>query len=105
MAAAAPSSSPTISSGKNGAPNSTPRPPPPQKKKLSYLEQREYDVIEARIAAADEHLLQARSRVEDPEVAINAAALTDALATLASAQAAHDAIYERWVELTEKIGG
>jgi len=81
--------------------------PSPQasKKKLSYLEQREYDAIEARIAAADEHLRQARSRVEDPAVATNAAALTEALSALNSAQAEHDAIYERWLELTEKISG
>jgi ABC transport system ATP-binding/permease protein len=75
------------------------------KKKLSYLEQREYDAIEVRIAAADEHLRQARAHVEDPNVATNAAALTDALAVLDSAQAEHDSIYERWIELTEKLGG
>jgi len=80
-------------------------PAPAQKKKLSYLEQREYDAIEARIAAADEHLSQARSRVEDPAVAINAAALTEALAALDAAQTEHDAIYLRWMELAEKIGG
>ena len=79
--------------------------PSPQKKKLSYLEQREYEAIEARIAEADERLRQAQSRVEDPAVAIDAAALTEALGELDSAQAEHDAIYERWMELTEKIGG
>ena len=78
---------------------------PPQKKKLSYLEQREYDAIEARIAAADELLRQSHARVEDPAVATNSVALTEALAALHSAQAEHDAVYERWVELTEKIGG
>ncbi|HTB97073.1 MAG TPA: ABC-F family ATP-binding cassette domain-containing protein [Terracidiphilus sp.] len=76
-----------------------------QKKKLSYLEQREYDAIDTRIAAADELLRHARTRVEDPAVATNSVALTEALAALASAQAEHDAVYERWVELTEKIGG
>ena len=84
-------------------------PPPPaaplQKKKLSYLEQREFDAIEARIVDADEHLRGALSRVEDPVVATNAAALTEALAALESAQKEHDAVYERWVELTEKIEG
>ena len=63
------------------------------------------DAIEARIAAADEHLRQARSRVEDPAVAIDAAALTEALAALQIAQTAHDAVFARWVELTEKMGG
>jgi ABC transport system ATP-binding/permease protein len=76
-----------------------------QKKKLSYLEQREYDAIEERIAAADERLLQARSRVEDPAVTVNAAALSEALAALEAAQTEHDALLERWVELSEKIGG
>ena len=76
-----------------------------QKKKLSYLEQREYDMLEARIEAADERLRQARSRVEDPAVATDAAALTEALVELDRAQTEHDAVYERWVELTEKMGG
>lgn len=78
---------------------------PGPKKKLSYLEQREYDRIEARIEAADQRLAEARARVDDPVVAINAAALTDALADLAAAQSEHDAVLERWLELTEKIGG
>ncbi|MGH9607800.1 MAG: ABC-F family ATP-binding cassette domain-containing protein [Terracidiphilus sp.] len=78
---------------------------PPQRKKLSYLEQREYNAIEARIAAADQRLSQARSRIEDPAVSTNAAALTEALAALDSAQTEHDAVYERWLELAEKSHG
>ena len=78
---------------------------PSQKKKLSYLEQREYDSIEDRIAAADEILRLAHARVEDPEVAIDAAALTQALAALESAQSEHDTLYQRWLELTEKVTG
>ncbi|HEX4066485.1 MAG TPA: ABC-F family ATP-binding cassette domain-containing protein [Acidobacteriaceae bacterium] len=78
---------------------------PAPKKKLSYLEQREYDSMETRIDAADERLREAQARVEDPAVAVNAAALTEALAALDSAHVDHDAVYERWVELTEKIGG
>jgi ATP-binding cassette subfamily F protein uup len=75
------------------------------KKKLSYMEQREYDGIEGRIEATDARLQAARSRIEDPAVATDAAALTEALAELESAHAEHDAVYERWAELTEKIGG
>jgi ATP-binding cassette subfamily F protein uup len=78
---------------------------PSQKKKLSYLEQREFDAMDARIAAADEDLRQARSRVEDPAVSTDAAALTKALAALQIAETEHDAAYSRWVELTEKMGG
>jgi ATP-binding cassette subfamily F protein uup len=74
------------------------------KKKLSYNEQREYDGIEVRVDAADARLHAARERVDDPAVATDAHALTEALAELESAQAEHDAIYERWAMLTEKIG-
>lgn len=78
--------------------------PPPQRKRLSYMDQREFDTIEARIAIADEHLARARARMEEPAVTINAAALSEALAVLDAAQTEHDALYERWLELAEKIG-
>ncbi|MGD0369646.1 MAG: ABC transporter C-terminal domain-containing protein, partial [Acidobacteriaceae bacterium] len=73
------------------------------KKKLSYIEQREYDGIEVRVDAADSRLQAARERVDDPALATDANALTQALAELESAQKQHDAIYERWAILTEKI--
>ncbi|HSU19969.1 MAG TPA: ATP-binding cassette domain-containing protein, partial [Acidobacteriaceae bacterium] len=81
-------------------------PPSPvsARKKLSYLEQREYDGIEARVHAADERLEAAKQRVGDPAVAVDAAALTQALAELEAAQAEHDRLLERWLELSEKAG-
>jgi ABC transport system ATP-binding/permease protein len=75
------------------------------KKKLSYIEQREYDGIEARVEAADARLHAARERIDDPAVAIDPHALTESLAELESAQKEHDAIYQRWALLTAKIGG
>jgi ATP-binding cassette subfamily F protein uup len=81
------------------------QPPAGSKKKLSYLEQREYDGIEARIEVLDATLEAAREQVEDPAVATDAEALTQALAKLELAQSAHDAAYERWAELTEKLTG
>jgi ABC transport system ATP-binding/permease protein len=78
--------------------------PSAQKKKLSYLEQREYNAIEARIEASDQRLLRARARVDDPAAATDAAALTEALAEMNAAQSEHDTVLERWLELTEKIG-
>ena len=77
----------------------------PQRKKLSYLEQREYDTIEARIEEADARLRAAQERTEAPEVVTDSAALSAALADLEQAYADHHAVYERWVELTEKISG
>jgi len=75
------------------------------RKKLSYIEQREYDTIEARIEQADARLRAAQQRTESPEVATDSAALTAALADLEQARAHHHAVYERWVELTEKVSG
>ena len=75
------------------------------RRKLSYLEQREYDTIEARIEQADARLRTAQQRTESPEVVTDSAALTAALADLEQAAADHHAVYERWVELTEKISG
>jgi ATP-binding cassette subfamily F protein uup len=75
------------------------------KKKLSYLEQREFDGIEARVDAADARMAAAHDRLDDPAVTSNAELLTAALAEMEAAQHEHDAVYERWAELTEKAGG
>jgi ATP-binding cassette subfamily F protein uup len=74
------------------------------KKKLSYMEQREFDGIDALIETADERLAAAKRRIEDPAVTTDPVALTEALAELESAQAEHDGLLERWVELSEKAG-
>jgi ATP-binding cassette subfamily F protein uup len=76
----------------------------PAKKKLSYMEQREFDGIDALVEAADERLAAAKSRMEDPAVAVDAAALTESLAELEAAQEEHDRLLERWLELSEKAG-
>jgi ATP-binding cassette subfamily F protein uup len=76
----------------------------PARKKLSYLEQREYDAIEARIEEADARLRAAEQRVEAPEVATDPDALVAALAELERAKAEHDVVYGRWMELSEKMG-
>jgi ATP-binding cassette subfamily F protein uup len=77
---------------------------PPARKKLSYIEQREYDAIEGRIDEADTRLRAAEERIQSSEVVTDSHALTAALAELEEAKAHHHAVYERWVELTEKIG-
>ncbi len=74
------------------------------KKKLSYLEAREFAAIEQRVEESDARLAAARHRVEAPEIASNAKALEEALAELDRAQHESDALYARWAELTEKAG-
>jgi ATP-binding cassette subfamily F protein uup len=74
------------------------------KKKLSYLEAREFAAIEKRVEESDARLAAARSRVEDPGIASNATALQEALVELDAAQHENDALYARWAELTGKAG-
>ena len=74
------------------------------KKKLSYLEAREYAGIEAAVEAAEERLQRARHMIEDPAVAVDAVRLTAALAEMEAAQTEADGLYARWAELTEKAG-
>ncbi len=74
------------------------------KKKLSYMEQREFDGIEARVEAADTLMEAAHDRLEDPKVGTDPKLLTEALAQMERAQEEHDAAYARWAELTEKAG-
>jgi ATP-binding cassette subfamily F protein uup len=74
------------------------------KKKLSYLEAREFATIEQRVEEAEERLNAARHALDDPAVATNAEALQKTLAEQELAQEAADKLYARWAELTEKAG-
>jgi ATP-binding cassette subfamily F protein uup len=74
------------------------------KKKLSYLEAREYAGIEAAVEAAEDRLQAAREMLEDNAVAVDAARLTAALAEMEKAQEVADHLYARWAELSEKAG-
>ena len=83
---------------------SAPASPNTSKKKLSYLEAREYASIEDRVEAAEERLNAARDLLDEPSVATNADALTAALHEMEQAQVVADELYARWAELTEKVG-
>jgi ATP-binding cassette subfamily F protein uup len=74
------------------------------RKKLSYLEAREYASIEDKVEAAEERLNAARDLLDEPSVATDADALTAALHEMEQAQSAADELYARWAELTEKAG-
>jgi ABC transport system ATP-binding/permease protein len=74
------------------------------KKKLSYLEAREYSTIEQRIAEAEASLEQKKAAAEDPSIATDAARLVAAHDELEQAQNAVDELYARWSELEAKKG-
>jgi ATP-binding cassette subfamily F protein uup len=72
------------------------------KKKLSYLEAREYANIEERVAAAEDKLEAKRAQAEDPAIASDSARLVSAHAELERAQQEVDELYARWAELEKK---
>jgi ATP-binding cassette subfamily F protein uup len=73
------------------------------KKKLSYLEAREYATLEDRIAEAEEQLRVARAAYEDPAIATDAERLITTQAALDKAKQKLDHLYSRWEELETKI--
>ncbi|MDQ3283285.1 MAG: ABC-F family ATP-binding cassette domain-containing protein [Acidobacteriota bacterium] len=72
-------------------------------KKLSYMEQREFDAMETNLLAAEERLATAQARAEDPGIAADAHALQERYAELSAAQAEVDRLYARWAELEAKL--
>ena len=75
----------------------------PAKKKLSYLEAREYATLEERIATAEEQLKVARAAYEDPAIASDSERLLATQAELHETQRIVDQLYNRWAELETKI--
>jgi len=74
----------------------------PGKKKLSYLEAREYETIEHRVAAAEQTLQAKREQLENPQIASNGPRLVTAHTELEEAQGRVDTLYARWAELEKK---
>ena len=72
------------------------------KKKLSYLDAREFATIEHRIAEAEQMLAAKRNAFEDPAIASDGSRLLAAEAEMNAAQKAVDDLYARWAELEEK---
>jgi ATP-binding cassette subfamily F protein uup len=72
-------------------------------RRLGYLEQREWEGMEARVLQAEERLDACRAAAEDPAIASDHLALGAAHAALAAEQAEVDALYARWAELEAKV--
>ena len=90
------------SRGPSTAPSSSA--PATGKKKLSYLEGREYETMEQRVTAAEELLQSRREQLEDPAIASDGPSLLRAQKELEEAQDAVDKLYARWAELEQKKG-
>ncbi len=94
---------PAKSNSENSAP---PPPPPPRKTKLSYKDQRDYDLLPARIEELLAQIARDEAALSDPALytrdPAKFAALTKAIE---AARAEKDAAEERWLELAEQVEG
>jgi ATP-binding cassette subfamily F protein uup len=73
------------------------------KKKLSYMEAREYSSMEEKVTAAEEAASAASDAAEDPAIATDAVRLQEALRRVDETQAELDSLYARWAELESKL--
>jgi ATP-binding cassette subfamily F protein uup len=74
------------------------------RKKLSYVEAREFASIEERIGRAEQELLAKRAALEDPGIVSDRLDFRDTCAQFEEAQKAVDRLYARWAELEKKKG-
>lgn len=81
-------------------------PPPPRKAKLSYKDQRDYDLLPDRIEQLTAAIARDEAALGDPDLytrdPTKFAALTKAIE---AARAERDAAEERWLELAEQVEG
>ena len=92
------------SSGAQPRRRTTTSEPSAPKKKLSYLEAREYATIEERVDQAEQLLQEKRAQLEDPAIASDGPRLLRAHAEMDEAQKTADELYSRWAELEQKKG-
>jgi ATP-binding cassette subfamily F protein uup len=77
-------------------------PATPARKKLSYLEAREFEQMEARIIEAESAAESLRVELQSSEVVTDATRLRDTYARLQAAEQQVHVLYERWAELEGK---
>ena len=82
-----------------GKPGASRAPSNASKRKLSYKDQRDFDSIEARIAAAEARLAGLEAEQASPALASNASRLVELIGQTESARADVEALYARWSEL------
>lgn len=75
---------------------------PAAKKKLSYLEAREFVGMEKKIAEAEQELSVLQTTLEDPAVMSDAPRLHVTCAQIEEAQRKVEGLYARWAELEQK---
>ena len=83
-----------------------PPPPPPKKAKLSYKDQRDYELLPVRIEELQAAILRDEATLHDPALYTrNPAKFAALTAAIAKARADKDAAEERWLGLAELVEG
>jgi ATP-binding cassette subfamily F protein uup len=81
-------------------------PPPPKSAKLSYKDQRDYDLLPARIAEIEATIAKDEAALADADLYTRDPKKFDALMkAIEKARADKDAAEERWLELAERVEG
>ncbi|MDF8334037.1 ABC-F family ATP-binding cassette domain-containing protein [Novosphingobium cyanobacteriorum] len=93
--------------GDKGEAAPPPPPPPPAKKgKLSYKDQRDYELLPKRIEELDAAIARGEAQLADPDLYAKDPKKFDALmAALEKVRGEKDAAEERWLELAEMVEG
>jgi ATP-binding cassette subfamily F protein uup len=76
-----------------------------QPRKLSYLENREWEGMEELIQQAEDRLRAAQEELQNPHGAAERATMENRYQAVLSAQADVDRLYARWAELEAKLAG
>jgi len=84
---------------------SNPSPPKEKQKKLTYMDQREWDQMEKKIMAAEAELEIQQRLMGDPAVMSDHVKMAHISRDVAAAHEAVQALYHRWEELEAKRGG
>jgi len=81
-------------------------PPPPKKTKLTYKDQRDYELLPTRIEALDAAIARDEALLADPALYTRDPSRFDALTkAIDAARTEKDAAEERWLELAEQVEG
>ena len=81
-----------------------PAPPPPKAAKLSYKDQRDYDLLPGRIEEIEQAILRDEAALSDPDLYTkNPARFAALTAGIEEARAEKDAAEMRWLELAEMV--
>jgi ATP-binding cassette subfamily F protein uup len=100
------SEAPSMAAAKAGKPSAAPRPDTAPsiaaKKRLGYLEAREFERMEERILEAEEELAALHAGMQAADVVSDGARLRDCYEKTRAAEARVEALYARWAELEAK---